>query len=237
MPETTTSRAPLFYLLAILFGIFSGLLHVTVQDPLLTALAVTMATMFLGFMRPLKPWRWTLIVGLAVPIVMIAANLAKYYVTLTRAGIYGSVLIMLPGFAGAYGGMFGRMFMKEMFGKKEEPREIDRKIKMDNAREESIEQRRHLQAQYGELFDSTEALLFRHDPIGINFEDNTDEYEAEVRTILPRLNTCHSVPDVQKVVHEEFVRWFDDQIAGPPERYAQIAFELWEMWMAHQASK
>jgi hypothetical protein len=28
------------------------------------------------------------------------------------------------------------------------------------------------------------ALLFRHDLIGINFKDNTDEYDAEVGTIL-----------------------------------------------------
>src|SRR5512140_1197228 len=120
MQDEATTRDSLFYLLAIVFGILSGLLHITVEDPLLTALAVTAATMFLGFMRPERPWRWTLIVGLAVPVVMVIANVMKYYVTLTRAGIYGSALIILPGFAGAYGGKFGRMFMKEMFGKKDD---------------------------------------------------------------------------------------------------------------------
>lgn len=120
MPSPTPTRDPLFYLLAIFFGILSGILHITVEDPLLTALAVTAATMFLGFLRPERPWRWTLIVGLAVPVVMIAANLSKYYVTLTRAGIYGSGLIILPGFAGAYGGSFGRMFIKQIFGKSED---------------------------------------------------------------------------------------------------------------------
>ena len=28
-----------------------------------------------------------------------------------------------------------------------------------------------------------EELLFRHDPIGLNFEDNTDEYLAEAESI------------------------------------------------------
>lgn len=112
------SHDALFYALAVLLGIGSGVVHVAVEDPLLTALAVLMATMFLGFMRPERPWRWTLLVSLFVPIVMIVANRMHYYQTLSRAGLYGSVLIMLPGIAGAYGGSFGRIFIKEMFGEK-----------------------------------------------------------------------------------------------------------------------
>jgi hypothetical protein len=63
---------------------------------------------------------------------------------------------------------------------------------------------RRLRAEYGALFDEVTAIFFRHDPIGINFEYNTDEYEPEARTILPRLRTCHSAEDVLAVVHEEF---------------------------------
>jgi len=35
---------------------------------------------------------------------------------------------------------------------------------------------------------------------------------------------------VLRVVHEEFVRWFGDGNAGPVEQYAQIAYEIWELW-------
>jgi hypothetical protein len=84
---------------------------------------------------------------------------------------------------------------------------------------------------YGELFDAAAALLFRHDPIGISFENpNTDEYEPEAETILPRLSSCHSSDDVQHVVHGEFVRWFGADTAGPQERYEQIASDLWQLW-------
>jgi hypothetical protein len=38
---------------------------------------------------------------------------------------------------------------------------------------------------------STSELLFRHDPVGINFEVNTDEYEPKAGTILPRLHACN----------------------------------------------
>lgn len=75
-----------------------------------------------------------------------------------------------------------------------------------------------------------EALLFRHDPIGLNFEDNTDEYRAEAETITLRLPSAHSVDDVRRIAHEEFVRWFDQQLAGPESRYDGIAREIWHVW-------
>ena len=101
---------------------------------------------------------------------------------------------------------------------------------MPRTREQILEERRQLKAEYGKLFDSVSALLFRHDPIGIAFDnENTDEYDPETGTILPRLRNCKSATDVQHVVHEEFVRWFDAGNAGPKEGYALIASEIWEL--------
>jgi hypothetical protein len=98
---------------------------------------------------------------------------------------------------------------------------------MRRTREEILEARRRVRAEYGELFDATTALLFRHDPIGISFDNlNTDEYSPEAETILPRLCSCQSSDDVLRAVHQEFVRWFDADTAGSPERCAQIASEL-----------
>jgi hypothetical protein len=105
---------------------------------------------------------------------------------------------------------------------------------MSQTREEILEERRRLKAEYGKLFGSVAALLFRHDPVGINFEDNTDEYEIEAGTILPRLRNCESGQDVRRVVHEEFVRWFGSDTSGPEERYTDIASEIWELWQRYQ---
>ena len=101
---------------------------------------------------------------------------------------------------------------------------------MSKTREEVDEERRRLKVAYGELFDAVTALLFRHDPVGINLEDNTDEYEAEAGTILPRLNGCQSEVEVLQVVHEEFCHWFGVETAGTKKRYAAIASEIWQLW-------
>lgn len=84
--------------------------------------------------------------------------------------------------------------------------------------------------RYPELYARVEELFFRHDPIGINFGDNTDEYDPEVATVLPRLESCKNIQDVTNVLHSEFVRWFDADIAGPRDRYIPIAAELWQIW-------
>lgn len=99
--------------------------------------------------------------------------------------------------------------------------------------DEIRENRRRLKARYGKLFDAVATLLFQKDPIGINFEENTDEYESEAETILPRLRTCKGPDDVLEVVYAEFVRWFDADTAGPRERYVEIASEIWQLWQRY----
>jgi hypothetical protein len=95
------------------------------------------------------------------------------------------------------------------------------------AADKDRERRQALRNEYKGLHEWLSALLFQEDPIGIKFEDNPDEYDLEAGTIVPRLKDCHSVEDVRAVVHEEFVRWFDEETAGPPERYARIAARIW----------
>ena len=98
---------------------------------------------------------------------------------------------------------------------------------MSTERDKILAARAELRREYGELYDRVSSLLFAWDPVDINFGHNTDEYEPEVGTILPRLRTCKSAVDVQKVVHEEFCRWFDDESVGGVERYEQIGRDIW----------
>ncbi len=112
MMTTETVSPPIrsdlpFYLLAALAGIGTGWVDVMINDLLFTALLVLMACMLLGLLRPRRPWRWVVIVGMFIPLTEFAA-----YVILAvkpaRAQVYGSFLAALPGIAGAYGGSLMR---------------------------------------------------------------------------------------------------------------------------------
>jgi hypothetical protein len=104
------------YALAAALGICAGILDVKIGDLLLTALFVLASTMFLGALRPEKPWRWILLVGVFVPLLQ---ALAYWFMTEKpyRAQIYESFLGFLTGTAGAYGGSAGRRAIAEIFRK------------------------------------------------------------------------------------------------------------------------
>jgi len=106
-PTSQTQRDAPFYALAALAGIATGWVDITVNDLLLTALLVLAACITLGLMRPRRPWRWVVAVGVFIPLTEFAAYMVQA-VKPTHAQIYGSFLASLPGIAGAYGGSFMR---------------------------------------------------------------------------------------------------------------------------------
>ena len=101
--EPRLQRDFLYYVVAVLFGVFAGWIDLKVGELLFTALLVVAPSMLLGALRPKRPWRWVLLVAGCVPV----AELLGYVVMTQkpyRAQIYESFLAFLPGFAGAYGG-------------------------------------------------------------------------------------------------------------------------------------
>lgn len=101
------------YILSVILGICAGVLDVKVGDLLLTALFVLAATMLLGMLRPQRPWRWIVVIGVCVPFMQFLA-----YLFLTEkpysAQIYESCLGFLTGIAGAYGGAVARRQLDEL---------------------------------------------------------------------------------------------------------------------------
>ncbi len=87
-----------------------------------------------------------------------------------------------------------------------------------------------LKLKHGALFESVSAILFKADLIGINYESNTDEYDPEVGTILPRLSQAKSVHDVEMIVHEEFFRWFGIEESFSVSHYRVVAEQIWKVW-------
>ena len=105
---------------------------------------------------------------------------------------------------------------------------------MNSEQKKLSEERERLKSEYQELFSEVEEILLKHDPMDINFGDNTDEYDPEVGTILPRLKEANSVDDVARIIHEEFCKWFDmdDEEVGDKTHpiYMSIASDVWKAW-------
>lgn len=97
-----------------------------------------------------------------------------------------------------------------------------------------VKNRKMIRQEYGALFDTLSKILFDADPAGINFASNTDEYDPEVETILPRLKDAGTEGDIRQIIHEEFCRWFDAEIAGPVDAYAEIAEKFWVEWQRYR---
>src|SRR5215467_2005590 len=103
-----------YYVLAVLLGIVAGWVDIKVGDLLFTAMIVLAACMLLGFLRPRRPWRWVVIVGVFVPLVEWMAYRFLHQ-HLDRAQIYESYLAFMPGIAGAFGGSLGRGVVNNLF--------------------------------------------------------------------------------------------------------------------------
>ena len=113
MKSSGISRDVWVYLLAAFCGIGAGYADVAISDLLFTALLVVMACMLLGILRPRRPWRWVLMVGVFIPLTELTAYLVLT-VKPTRAQVYASVLAFFPGVAGAYGGSVLRTVIENL---------------------------------------------------------------------------------------------------------------------------
>ena len=108
-------------------------------------------------------------------------------------------------------------------------------LKLSKRAKQARKQLPAVKAEFGPLFQEVSAILFRHDPMHINAGFNSDEYDPEVGTILPRLKDCRSARDVQKVVYEEFEQWFG--IPGEREKYRLASLEIWSAWQRFENTK
>ncbi|HEU5219828.1 MAG TPA: hypothetical protein VFU23_14305 [Gemmatimonadales bacterium] len=93
-----------------------------------------------------------------------------------------------------------------------------------------MREREELHRQFPQLFDACVREFYRSDPIRLAPHAPLDEYEPQVITVLPRLPECTGQPDVQRVLHEEFVTWFGADVAGPISRYSTLSYTVWALY-------
>lgn len=94
-----------------------------------------------------------------------------------------------------------------------------------------IDDRAMIRAHYGKLVTSVSAVLSEADPIGIACD--TDDYDVEATTIIPRLETALSVDDVHSIIHQEFGRWFGASHEWTKQDYVPLAIKIWDLWRLH----
>ncbi|MBZ5630747.1 MAG: hypothetical protein LAO06_17970 [Acidobacteriia bacterium] len=102
-------------ILAVAFGALIGYAQLRLGELAISALLVAMATMFLGAVRPRRPWLWALLVALGVPAAQFVAYLGRQH--FTRGAIFGSLALLAPALVCAYGGAVGRKLVVELFSK------------------------------------------------------------------------------------------------------------------------
>jgi hypothetical protein len=91
-------------------------------------------------------------------------------------------------------------------------------------------------AQFAALRDAVSQALRDADPIGLITDGApVDEYDSEVGTVLPRLRGASSSADVRVILHEEFIHWFGDEVAGGIERYDRAAESIWAILSTNKA--
>ena len=79
------------------------------------------------------------------------------------------------------------------------------------------------------LVAAVECAIDDADPIGL-LEGGApaDEYGPELGTIVPRVMNAQSVEEVTTVLHEEFLRWFGEDTAGPRHADEAPAGKIWK---------
>lgn len=102
---------------------------------------------------------------------------------------------------------------------------------MYNPDEGTVEEyRKERVKEYSEAFDKISMILFEHDPIGLNFEDNVAEYELEAGMVMNRFSEADSVDRLSEIVQEIFIECFTEELAiRKREVYAPIAKEVWKV--------
>ena len=78
-----------------------------------------------------------------------------------------------------------------------------------------------------ELFEALRDIVLASDPIQIGA--TRDEYDPEIKRLVPRLSEFRSADELHAFLHRLFVEMFDSPTAGPPSLYRDMADEIWRL--------
>jgi len=82
-----------------------------------------------------------------------------------------------------------------------------------------------------DIFFSVREIINKHDPADlIVIGAPEDEYDPEVKTIVYQLKNDQTIDQIQDLVYQEFIRWFNEKaIYGERESYLKMSIEIHEL--------
>lgn len=80
------------------------------------------------------------------------------------------------------------------------------------------------------LKEKIKGIVNKYDPIKLlEIGAPDDEYNPEIKKILPALQKAISVDQLHNMVYELFVYMFDKDTAGPKKNYRKLSEELYSL--------
>lgn len=95
--------------IAVIGGFLAGAVDFNNDEPQAAVIVIVVFAGLLGFIQPIKAWRWAIIVGLGVPAVyLIATALGYHSKSVPEPGWYASLIGLIPAFISTYCGVLLR---------------------------------------------------------------------------------------------------------------------------------
>lgn len=78
-----------------------------------------------------------------------------------------------------------------------------------------------------EIYKLVKQAVKEADPIGLLAVGCPDDgYEPEIHDITEHIGNCRTVTEIQGLLHQTFVKWFDEVLAGDRSAYLKMAKRL-----------
>jgi hypothetical protein len=102
---------------------------------------------------------------------------------------------------------------------------------------EDRQQHRMLQKEYGNFYRAVSDIVFRHNPMELDGNHNTGDYDPEVDMFLSRIREAENLNALQELLFEVFLTDFGEENCGSRERYDVPASEIWKAYERHRATQ
>ena len=94
-----------------------------------------------------------------------------------------------------------------------------------------------LQKEYGNFYRAVSDIVFRHNPMELDGNHNTGDYDPEVDMFLSRIREAENLNALQELLFEVFLTDFGEENCGSRERYDVAASEIWKAYERHRATQ